>query len=173
MLGVDAAGLHEPQGAVDLVGHPLVAAALGAGRHELLVPGVDLVEVGVAALGEGPQQVQRGRRLVVRLEQPVRIGDPGRLGGRDVVDQVAAERRQGELADGLGGRRAGLGELAGDAADLHRGHARGVGEHHGHLEDDLELVSDGVGAEGVEGLGAVAGLEQERLAVGHVRRAAW
>ena len=69
-------------------------------------------------------------------------------------------------------RRAGLGELAGDAADLHRGHARRVGEHDGHLEDDLQLVPDGVGAEGVERLGAVAGLEQERLAVGHRAEAA-
>jgi hypothetical protein len=68
---------------------------------------------------------------------------------------------------GLGGARAGLGELAGDAADLHRGHARRVGEHDRHLQDDLELVADGVGRERVEGLGAVAGLEQEGLAGGH------
>ena len=40
-LGVDAAGRHEPQGPLDAVGHLLVAAALGAGGHELLVPGVD------------------------------------------------------------------------------------------------------------------------------------
>ena len=39
-----------------------------------------------------------------------------------------------------------------------------VGEHDRHLQDDLELVADGVGGEGVERLGAVAGLQQERLA---------
>ena len=57
-----------------------------------------------------------------------------------------------------------LGELPGDAPDLHRGHAAAVGEHDGHLQDDLELVADGVGRERVERLGAVAGLQHERLA---------
>ena len=41
-----------------------------------------------------------------------------------------------------------------------------VGEHDRHLEDDLQPVADAVGGEGVEGLGAVAGLEQEGPAVG-------
>ena len=82
-------------------------------------------------------------------------------------------RNDGQLdaVDGLGGGRAGLGELAGDAPDLHDGHAGRVGEHDRHLQDDLELVADGVGREGVERLGAVAGLEQERLAVGDLGRA--
>ena len=52
------------------------------------------------------------------------------------------------------------------------GDPRGVGEHHRHLQDDLQLVPDGVGREGVEGLGAVAGLEQEGLAGGHLRQLA-
>ena len=69
---------------------------------------------------------------------------------------------------GLGVGRAGLGELAGDPAHLHDRDARRVGEHDRHLEDDLQLVADAVGREGVEGLGAVARLEQERLAVGHL-----
>ena len=52
------------------------------------------------------------------------------------------------------------------------GHARRVRQHDGHLQDDLQLVPDGVGREGVERLGAVAGLEQERLARGHLGQAA-
>ena len=64
--------------------------------------------------------------------------------------------------------RARLGELPGDAAHLDHRHAGGVGQHHRHLQDDLELVPDGVGGELGEGLGAVAGLEQEGVAVGHV-----
>ena len=46
------------------------------------------------------------------------------------------------------------------------GTPRAVGEHDRHLQDDLELVADGVGRERVERLRAVAGLEQERLALG-------
>ena len=118
-LGVDAAGPHEVQGAVDLGGQPLVAAALRAGGDELLVPRVDPGEVGEAALGERPDQVQRRRRLVVRLHEPLGVGHPGGGVERRAVDDVAAERRQVDVALALGGAGAGLGELAGDAADLH------------------------------------------------------
>ena len=63
-------------------------------------------------------------------------------------------------------RGAGLGELPGDAADLDRGDAAAVGEHDGHLQDDLELVADRVRRERVERLGAVAGLQHEAALLG-------
>jgi hypothetical protein len=166
-LGVDAAGGHEPKSAVDAVGHLLVASPLGAGGHELLVPGVHTGEVGETALGEGAKEVQRRGRLVVRSDQALGVGVAGRAGEQDVVHHVAAERRQLDALDGLGVARPWFGELAGDAAHLHQGHPRGVREDHGHLEDDLELVADGIRGEGVEGLGAVARLEQERFSGGH------
>ena len=56
--------------------------------------------------------------------------------------------------------------------DLDHRHAGAVGQHHGHLQDDLELVPDAVGGEVVERLGAVAGLEEEGLAGGHLGQAA-
>ncbi len=170
-LHVDAARLHEAQGALDLGRDGLVAPALGARGHELLVPGMDLAQVGEAPLGEGPQQVQRGRRLVVGGEEPLRVGRSGRGSRHEVVHAVAAEGREVLVTDPLGGRRSGLGELPGDAAHLHDRHARAVGEHHRHLEDDLELVPDGVGGEVVEGLGAVARLEHEGSALGHLGQA--
>jgi hypothetical protein len=105
------------------------------------------------------------RNLTAALAQ---VGDAGRRGGSDVVDQVAAERRQLEVADDLGVGGAGLGELPGDAAHLHGGHPGRVAEHDRHLQDHLERVPDGVGREGVEGLGAVTRLQQERLAGGHL-----
>ena len=52
-----------------------------------------------------------------------------------------------DVADALGRRRAGLGELAGDAADLHDGHAERVGQHDRHLQDDAQLLADVVGGE--------------------------
>ena len=165
-LGVDAAGLHEAQGAVDVVCQALVALTLAAGCHELLVPLVDAGQVGEAALHERPEQVQGRRRLVVRLQQALGVGHPRRLGGGDVVDDVTAERRQVEIADALRVGRARLGELPGDASHLHDRDAGGVAEHDGHLEDDLERVADAVGGERVERLGAVARLEQERATVG-------
>ena len=85
----------------------LVAPALGAGGDELLVPLVDPAEVGEAALGEGPQQVQRGRRLVVGLQQALRAGDRAAAVEGDVVDHVAAEAGELHAVDGLGVGRSG------------------------------------------------------------------
>ena len=96
-------------------------------------------------------------------EQAGGVGDPVALGEADVVDDVATEGGQLDTVDGLGVAGAGLGELAGDAADLEDGDPGVVREHDRHLEDDPQAVADGVGG-GVEGLGAIAGLEQERLA---------
>ena len=62
---VDAARRHEAKGPVDFRCDLLVAQPLGGRSDELLVPQVDLGEIGEAALGEGAQQVERGRRLLV------------------------------------------------------------------------------------------------------------
>ncbi len=163
--GLDPAGLHEPHGAVDLVGQLFVAAALRAGGHELLVPLVHAGQVGETALGEGAQQVQRGRRLVIRLQQSSGIGRSGLGVEADVVDHVAAEAREFDVVEHLGVRGAGLGELSGDASDLHGRDTGGVGEHHSHLKDHPQTLADRVRGERLEGLRAVAGLQQERLAV--------
>ena len=69
-----------------------------------------------------------------------------------------------EVADLLGVGRARLGELTGYPADLHDRDADRVGEHDGHLQDDLELLAEVVGRELFEALGAVACLEEERIA---------
>ena len=105
-------------------------------------------QVGEAALGERAQQVERGRAPGgSRARSRCGSGRAGRGVEREVVDHVAAERRQLDAVARLGGRRARLGELAGDAADLHGRDAAAVREHDGHLQDDLELVADGVGRE--------------------------
>ena len=72
------------------------------------------------------------------------------------------------VADALGWRRARLGELPGDPSDLDHRHAGGVGERDRHLQDDLQLVADGIGREVGEGLGTVSRLEKERPAVRNV-----
>ena len=72
------------------------------------------------------------------------------------------------VAERLGRRRAGLGELSRDPSDLHDGDTGPVREHDGHLEDDLQLVADGVGVDLAERLRAVARLEDEGPAIGHM-----
>ena len=57
----------------------LVAVALRAVLDEAQHPAVHVLEVGIAALREGAQQVQRRRRLAVGLELALRIGH-ARLG---------------------------------------------------------------------------------------------
>ena len=61
-----------------------------------------------------------------------------------------------------------LGELAGDAPDLHHRHAGGEGQHHRHLQQHAERVADIVGMELGEALRAIAALQQESLALRHL-----
>ncbi len=159
---VDAARIHEGEGAVDLVGHLFVAFTGGRGSDEFAVPGRDLAEVGIATSGEGPQQVQCGGGPVVGGEQSLGVGATFALGEADVVDDLAEEGRQLDIALGLDGGGAGFGELPGDTADLDDRQAARIREDDRHLEDDAELVADRVGG-AVERFGAVACLEQERF----------
>jgi len=127
---------------------------------------VHLRQVGEAALGEGPEEIERRGGLLVRGHQALGIG-PARLVLEGlVVHHVAAERRQLHVADALGAGRAGLRELTGNASHLHHRHPGGVRQGDGHLQDDLQLVPDGVRAELGEGLRAVARLQEEGLPVG-------
>ena len=73
----DAAGLHELQRLGDPVRHVAVALALRAAVEEAQGPLVDAGERGVAALGEGAQQVQGGRGLGVGLELAGGVGCRG------------------------------------------------------------------------------------------------
>ena len=72
---------------------------------------------------EGAQQIQRRGRLAIGLDLPPRIGRARVRGELGAVDDVAAIARQLDAVLLLGRRGARLGELAGDAADLH--HRRG------------------------------------------------
>ena len=85
-----------------------------------------------------------------------------------IVDHVSAEDGQLHATDRLGCIRAWLGELTGDAADLHDGHAHRVREHHGHLQDDTQLLADVDCGEFLETLCAVTCLEEERISTRHL-----
>ena len=142
---VDAARIHEGEGAVDLAGHLFVPFTGGRGSDEFAVPGRNLAEVGIATSGEGPQQVQCGGGPVVGGEQSLGVGATFALGEADVVDDLAEEGRQLDIALGLDGGGAGFGELPGDTADLNDRQAARIREDDRHLEDDAELVANRVG----------------------------
>ena len=168
LLEIEPAGLHEGERLGDAVGK--LEVALRAARIEVEHPLVHAAEAGVAAVGERAQQVQRRGRMPIGLDQPRRIGRARLRGELGAVDDVAAIARQFLTVLLLGRRGARLGELAGDAADLHHRHRGGVGEHHRHLQEDAQEVADVVGADVVgarigEAFGAVAALQQETLAL--------
>ena len=121
-------------------------------------------EIGVAARGEGPDEVQRCRRLPIGIELALRIGRAGTGRELDIVDDIAAIARELDAADLFQRSRPGLGELPGDAPDLH--HRRGGGERHHdrHLQEDAKEIANVVGGVLGETLGAVAALKQESLA---------
>jgi hypothetical protein len=60
--------------------------------------------------------------------------------------------------------------LAGDTADLHHRRSRRIGQHHRHLQEQPEEIADIVGAVLGKTLGAVAALQQKRVAGRHLRQ---
>ncbi len=144
----------------------------GLPRDEVLVPGVHLVQVRVAAGGEGPAQVQGDGRAVVGADQPARVRGAGGGGEVEPVDGVAAVG--GQLGCRPAPRAAATCGLANWPAILPIftiGTLRAVGQHHRHLQQGLQLAAHRVGGGAGERLGAVAALQHERLAAGDGRQA--
>ena len=156
-----AAGRHEIEGLAKLIGQRLVARPLRALGDEAEIPAVHRVEIGVAALGQGAQQVEGRRRLAVGLDQPLRVRRPRAFVEGHPVDHVAAIGRQCHRAHGLGIGRARLGELARQPADLDHRELGAIGQHDRHLEKDAEGVPNGIRVELREALGAIATLQEE------------
>ena len=161
---------HEIERTGHAVGEIGVGFRLRRAGDRLQHPLMDVLDAGVAALGEGAQQIERRRRLAVGLDLPARIRAARLLGEGDVVDDVAAVARQFLAVAFLRRRRARLGELPRSASDLHHRQGPGISEHDRHLQKDAEEVADIVGAVLGEALGAVAALQQESLAVGDARQ---
>ena len=161
---IEPAGLHEGERLGDAVGHLLVAIHRLRVFYKTEHPLMHAAEARVAAMREGAQQVQGRGRLVIGLDQALRIGRARFRGELRAVDDVAAIARQLDAVALLGRRGARLGELAGDAADLHHRRGRREGEHHRHLQEHAEEVADRVRAVVLEALGAVAALKQESIA---------
>ncbi len=115
-LGVDATGAHEVERLGDAPGEFLVAVRLRAVLDEAEHPLMRVREVRVTAGREGAQQVERRRRLAIGHQHAVRIGRAALFGEGDVVDDVATIGRKLDAVLLFGRRRAGLRELARDAA---------------------------------------------------------
>ena len=129
-----------------------------------------VLDAGVATLGEGAQQIERRRRLAIGFDLSAWIGTTRFLCEGNIVDDVAAIARQFLAIAFFGRRGARLGELSGDAADLHYWQRAGISEHDRHLQKHTEEVADVVGAVLGKALGAVAPLQQKSLAVDDTRQ---
>ena len=158
---IDAAGRHEAQRFVDPVRQVLIAIGQRRAGDEAEVPAMDLVQIGIAAGGEGAQQVERAGRLEIAELHACGVGNAGLGGEVGAVDDIAAIGRQGHAVLGFVVRGAGLGELAGHAADFHDRHRGAEGEHHRHLQQHAEGVADDVGGEILEALGAIPALQHD------------
>jgi hypothetical protein len=72
---VDAAGRHEPQAAVDLVGQRLVALAGRRVARRSPCSSRAPVQVGHAGAGQRADEVHRRARVGVGADHPARVGD--------------------------------------------------------------------------------------------------
>src|SRR5262245_15026583 len=116
---------------------------------------------GIAAVEQSTQEVQRGSRLAVSLELAARIWNARLRRELRSVDDVPAIARQLLARLGLGRRGARLGELAGNAPQLHHLRMAAEGEDQRHLQEQLKIVADVVGLMLLEAFGAVAALQQK------------
>ena len=157
---------HESKRFCDPIGEFLIAFGLRAVLDEAKHPAMDILEVGVAAIGEGAQKVEGRRGLAIGFQLPARVG-LARLGSElDVIDNVAAVGRERHAVDRLKIGRAGLRELAGDPPDLHDRRGGGESHDHRHLQEHPKEIADVVGRMFAETLGAIAALQQECPAAG-------
>ena len=76
-LEIEPAGLHEAERLGDAVGELLVVVRLRRVLDEAERPLPDIGEIGIAAVHEGAQQVERGGRMAVGLD----LRAPDRAGG--------------------------------------------------------------------------------------------
>ena len=123
-----------------------------------------VVEAGITAFGESAEEIERRRRLAIGLQLPARLRRAGFRREVGTVDDVAAIDRQFDGTALFGRRGARLGELTGDAADLHHRASRRVSQNHRHLQKHAKEVADIVGAVLGKAFGAIAALQQESLA---------
>ncbi len=144
-LGVEADRPHEAQRLGDAVGDLLIAFGLRAIVDEAKHPSMGVLEVGVAAGGEGPEEVQGRSGLAIGFELPARIRLARLRREFDVVDDIAAIGRQRDAVDGFEVRGARLGELAGDAPDFDDRRGGGERHDHRHLQKHPEEIADIVG----------------------------
>ncbi len=158
---------HEVERLGQSIGELAVALSLRRVADEIQVPGMDPVQIGIAALGKRAQQVEGRGRLTVGLDHPLRVGLARGLIKIKAVDDVAAVGGQRGAVARLGLGRARLGKLPGEPAELDHRAAGAKGQHHRHLQQHLEHVADVVGVELGEALGAIAALEQKGFAAGH------
>ena len=170
-LEVEPAGLHEAERFGDAIRKLLVMVRLGRVLDEAERPLPHIGEIGITALHERAQQVQRRGGVAECLDLPRRIRAASLVGEFDAVDDVAAIAGEFLAVLLLHRRGARLRKLTGDASDLYHRQRGGIGEHHGHLQEDAQEVADIVGADIVgaglgEALRAVATLQQETFAHG-------
>src|SRR5262249_33502684 len=106
-------------GSLDLVGERLVARLDRRALHKLELPAMRVLKRCVASVEQSPQEVERGSRLAICLELAARIGSARLCRELRTVDDVPAITRQLLAGSRLGRRGTRLGELAGNATNLH------------------------------------------------------
>ena len=153
---------------LERVGHRLhELVILGRERRfadEREVPVLGMVQVREPAVDQRAHEIQRQRGALVAAQHQRRIRLAIGRRERRPIDRVAAIARQRHAVLRLVVGAARLRVLAGHAADADDRLLEPHEHHERHLQQDLELLHDVVRRALVEALGAIAALQQERLA---------
>ena len=158
-----ADALEKIQRIADRVHDALIGVLQRRLVHEPQIPVLRMVQIREPALDQRAHEVQGQRGALVAAQQQLGVRRT-RLGGEfRTIDQVSAIARQRDPAARLGVRRAGLGVLTGHAPDADDGFLQSVQQHETHLQQDLELLGDGVRFAIGKRFRTVTALQQKRL----------
>src|SRR5262245_2870482 len=164
-LKIEAASLHEAKSFGDAIGKFDVTSRLRAVLDETKHPLTDTGKIGIAALCEGAEQIERRSRLPISFDLPTRVRSSRIFGESDVVYNVAAIARQ-FLTIALFVRSGALFcKLTRNAADFHHRRSCGVGQYDHHLQEHAEEIADIVCTVLGKAFCTVSALQQERFAL--------
>ena len=114
----DATRLHKGQSLADTISRFFIFLRPWRPAHIIMRPGIDLLQIGIAAIGKGTQKIKRRRRLTVGADHARWVGFPTFGNKFNIIDNVAKIARQLNAIDRFSRRGARLGELTCHPAKL-------------------------------------------------------
>src|SRR5580765_6737232 len=132
---------------------------------ETQLPILRVVQVRKAAFNQRAEKINRESRAFVSAQQQLRVGSPFGRSESGPIDHIAAIGWQGRAVARLAVSRARFGVLPGKTTNPDHAFFTSLHQHQAHLQEDLELASNGRRLAVGKTLGTIAALQKKPLAM--------